>query len=128
MDLQVPDVLGQRSMVTASGQFGLSYMRENSTISLNYYFVGKQLTGEGYMSGFGSGSLSWYKNLTPDITLTVAVRDLFKDGESVFVRDTGRILSISGSTQRAPVFEIRISRRFASGSFAPPGRDVAQPE
>ncbi|MBP2158441.1 MULTISPECIES: TonB-dependent receptor [Asticcacaulis] len=126
-DMQVPDAPEPRSMVTSSGQFGVSYRLEKSTISLNGYFTGKRLTGDGYASGFSGGSLSWYRDLARDITLTVAVNDLFKPRETLVVRDIGSVRSTSGSRQRAPIFEIRLSRRFASGSFAPPKPEDVRP-
>ncbi len=120
MDMRVPDAPKPRSMITSSGQFGVSYRLEKGTISLNGYFTGKQLTSEGYVSGFSGGALSWYRDLTQDITLTLTVNDLFKPRETLVVRDIGSVRSTNGSSQRAPIFEIRLSRRFASGSFAPP--------
>lgn len=126
-DMQVPDVPGRRSMVTSSGQFGVSYSLAKSTLSLNGYFTGRQLTGDGYTSGFSGGTLAWYRDLTRDVTLSLAVNDLFKPSETLVVRDIGPVRSTGASSERAPTFEIRLSRRFASGSFAPPKPDSTQP-
>lgn len=119
MDMRVPDAPGQRSMVTSSGRFGVSYRTEKSTIALNGYFTGKRMTGDGYVSGFSGGTLAWYRDVTRDLTVTVAVNDLFRPRETLVVRDIGTVRSSAASSQRAPIFEIRLSQRFASGSFAP---------
>jgi len=118
MEMQASDVAARRSLVTTSSQFGVNYTRGKNTVSLSYYGVGKQLTGDGYTGGFGSGSLSWHRVLTPKIDLTVSVSDIFRPRESLFVRDTGDIRMVSASSQRAPVVYVGLSGRFASGSFS----------
>jgi outer membrane receptor protein involved in Fe transport len=119
--MRVPGLPGERSQTTASGQISVSYRpTDKDALSFSYNRTGRQLTGDGYASGYASGSLYYSRNLTSAITLTIRASDILKSKETLSVSNTGSVRRVSSFSQRAPTFFIGIGKRFSSGSFAFP--------
>lgn len=117
--MTTPDT-GHRSLEAVSGQLGIAYMGKKDTISINYYMMGKQLTGDGYLSESGGGSISYNRNLSATVSLSVTASNIFQSKERASVRDTGFLRTSNSMRPMPSKFYLSISKRFGSGMFKIP--------
>ncbi|ESQ93502.1 hypothetical protein ABAC460_00100 [Asticcacaulis sp. AC460] len=118
--LRLPDV-AQRSLTTVTWQIGVNYnLRKGDVLSFSYAANGRQVSAEGVLPGFSSGAIRYYRNLTPSLSLNISADNLLSARKTVMVRDTPLLLSRDENRTLPVTFTIGLSKRFGSGTYAPP--------
>lgn len=120
MGIDVPSRSVKQALITNSSQIGVSYIAQNQdSLSLNFSIQGRQITGDGYIEGYATNSMSYTHNISKTLNLNITVENAFKTAKLRIVRDSPDVKAQSWSTLQRPTLYVSLSRRFGTGIFKP---------